>query len=73
MKKLLLLLVIISQVSFAQEPQIVWNTANTKPNLDITTKFYGNLTDGIYLYNTGYTDFYNKIHQNNYTHWVESS
>ena len=51
MKKLLLLLVIISQVSFAQEPQIVWNTANTKPNLDITTKFYGNLTDGIYLYN----------------------
>jgi hypothetical protein len=51
MKKLFLLLVIISQVSFAQEPQIVWNTANTKPNLDITTKFYGNLTDGIYLYN----------------------
>lgn len=37
--------------TFAQEPQFVWNTANTKPNLDITSKFYGNLSDGIYIYN----------------------
>jgi len=51
MKNLLFVLLLSSLVSFAQEPQFVWNTANTKPNLDITSKFYGNLSEGIYVYN----------------------
>ena len=51
MKNLLFLFLFATQISFAQEPQFVWNTANTKPNLDIASKMYGNLNDGIYIYN----------------------
>ena len=51
MKFLLFLFLFATQISFAQEPQFVWNTANTKPNLDIASKMYGNLNDGIFIYN----------------------
>ena len=52
MRKLLFLVFLIHNVCFAQEPQFSWNVANTKPNLNITSKFYGNLTDGIFVYNS---------------------